>query len=51
MNAITPCAFDGCVRTVHEGFAFFRVNPKGEKGIFMCLDHAKEVNAWANRAD
>jgi hypothetical protein len=36
---VTPCAVDGCGKTD----ALFRVNPKGERGIFMCLQHARAV--------
>lgn len=35
----TPCAVDGCRVTS----ALYRVNPKGEAGIFMCARHAAMV--------
>lgn len=35
----TPCAVDGCTVTS----PLYRVNPKGEAGIFMCAEHAREV--------
>ena len=38
-NRDTPCAVDGCPVTS----PLLRVNPKGELGIFMCPEHAREV--------
>lgn len=40
MNAETPCAEEGCDRSAAQGYALYRVNPKGEKGIFKCSEHA-----------
>ena len=35
----TPCAVDGCDVTS----PLYRVNPKGDLGIFMCPEHARKV--------
>lgn len=35
----TPCAADGCDVTGE----LYRVNPKGQPGIFMCRRHARIV--------
>lgn len=35
----TPCAVDGCGVTEE----LYRVNPKGDAGIFMCRRHARLV--------
>lgn len=35
----TPCAVDDCAATD----ALYRVNPKGEPGIFMCAEHARRI--------
>lgn len=37
----TPCAVDGCTVTT----LLYRVNPRGEAGIYMCPTHAKEAGA------
>jgi len=42
------CQAEGCTRTVLDG-PVYRVNPKGEKGIFMCPEHAQFVNSWEAR--
>lgn len=42
-NGYTPCAADGCDRSPATGDALHRVNPKGERGIFMCERHARVV--------
>jgi hypothetical protein len=42
-NAHTPCDEPGCDRSPFKGDILFRVNPKGEKGIFMCNKHSREV--------
>jgi hypothetical protein len=48
VNAYTPCAQDGCDRSPATGHPLFRVNPKGEAGIFMCADH--EAGTWDRSA-
>ena len=35
------CDFPGCARTVDDG-PLYRVNPKGQPGIFECGQHDKE---------
>lgn len=51
----TPCAFEGCDRSNANGHALFRINPKGEPGIFMCKQHAGpgrgECNCFPHSAD
>lgn len=42
------CWADGCESTVDDG-PLYRVNPKGEPGIFMCQAHAVFVNSWEQR--
>lgn len=37
------CDEDGCTKTVQDG-PLFRVNPKGQPGIFMCREH--EEATW-----
>ncbi len=44
------CDEYGCARTVDDG-PLYRVNPKGEPGIFMCKDHTIAVNAYSARLD
>ena len=44
MNAYTTCAEDSCDRSPATGWPLFRVNPKGERGVFMCKEHAAEVH-------
>lgn len=39
-TAYTPCDWPDCDRSPVDGWALFRVNPKGETGIFMCSEHA-----------
>lgn len=41
-NGYTPCDFEECKRSPVNGDALFRVNPKGEPGVFMCYEHAEE---------
>lgn len=58
-TAYTPCEWPECDRSPVGGWALFRVNPTGQKGIFMCSEHAgrspKEVadvmDAVAARVD
>lgn len=38
MSAFT-CCFSGCLRSVEAGYSLFRVNPKGEKGVWACRQH------------
>lgn len=38
----SDCQRDGCPRTVADG-PLWRVNPKGERGIFMCEEHMREA--------
>lgn len=45
-NAHTPCDEPGCARSPARGDALFRVNPKGEAGIFMCKEH--EAATWSD---
>jgi hypothetical protein len=33
------CQQEGCDKTVSDG-PLIRVNPKGERGVFMCQEHA-----------
>lgn len=33
------CCFDGCMRGMATGDSLFRVNPKGEKGVWACREH------------
>lgn len=40
------CDEFGCDRTVQDG-VLWRVNPKGEPGIFMCGEHAKAALGMA----
>lgn len=40
-NAFTTCDEPGCDRSPAKGDALYRVNPKGEIGIFMCDEHEK----------
>lgn len=40
-NGYTTCDEPGCDRSPANGDALYRVNPKGEKGIFMCKEHEK----------
>lgn len=41
-NGYTPCAVDGCDQgSPGHPAALFRVNPKGQEGVFMCEDHAE----------
>ena len=42
------CDYEGCVRNAEDG-PLLRVNPRGQKGIFMCQAHAAEVNSWTER--
>jgi hypothetical protein len=39
-TAYTPCDWPGCDRSPVDGWALFRVNPKGQTGVFMCSEHA-----------
>lgn len=39
-TAYTPCDYPECNRTPADGWALFRVNPKGQTGIFMCSEHS-----------
>lgn len=39
-TARTPCDYEDCDRSPINGDPLFRVNPKGEIGIFMCREHA-----------
>jgi hypothetical protein len=39
-TAYTTCDEPGCERAPANGDVLYRVNPKGEKGIFMCDKHA-----------
>jgi hypothetical protein len=41
-NAYTPCDKQGCQRSPANGYALFRVSPKGQPGVFMCRDHATD---------
>lgn len=43
MRSDTPCAESGCEITPQDA-PLFRVNPKGESGIFMCREH--EETTW-----
>lgn len=36
----TPCDWPECDRSPADGWALLRVNPTGQKGIFMCSEHA-----------
>lgn len=45
-NAYTPCDEKGCTLTPMDG-PMFRVNPKGEIGVFMCRAHAEAVEREA----
>ena len=36
----TPCDWPGCEHSIVNGWALFRVNPTGQRGIFMCSEHA-----------
>lgn len=38
------CQYEGCEATVDDG-PLWRVNPKGERGIFMCGKHARVVDS------
>lgn len=40
----TPCDEPGCDRSCANGDVLYRVNPKGEPGIFMCKQH--EAATW-----
>lgn len=46
-TAHTPCDEPGCDRSPADGHALFRVNPKGQPGIFMCEQH--EAATWGRR--
>lgn len=46
-NAYTTCDEPGCDRSPANGDALFRVNPKGEPGVFMCKEH--EAATWPRR--
>lgn len=37
------CDQEECTSTVKDG-PLYRVNPKGQKGIFMCTPHARQAN-------
>lgn len=50
-TAYTVCDEDGCDRSPANGDALFRVNPKGEKGIFMCREHADATWEGAEMVD
>ena len=39
-TAYTPCDWPECDRSPANGHMLFRVNPKGQKGVFMCQEHA-----------
>lgn len=45
-TAHTTCDEPGCDRSPANGDVLYRVNPKGEKGIFMCKEH--EAQTWDN---
>lgn len=51
MNAFTTCAEDGCARCAADGHVMWRVNTKGQKGIFMCGEHAEAVEREAIAKD
>lgn len=36
----TPCDWPECEHSIVNGWALFRVNPTGQRGIFMCSEHA-----------
>lgn len=47
-TAHTPCDYisdDGrqCDRSPVNGDVLYRMNPKGEAGIFMCEEHAAQI--------
>lgn len=44
-NAYAPCDEVGCDRSPANGDVLYRVNPKGEIGVFMCQQHRDAV--WA----
>lgn len=47
-NAYTSCDYEGgCNRSPANGDALYRVNPKGETGIFMCAEHRDEIEREA----
>jgi len=37
------CQWSDCTKTVSDG-PLWRVNPKGERGIFMCGEHARALS-------
>ena len=46
-NAYDPRDEDGCDRSPANGHPLFRVNPKGEAGVFMCSEHHDAVEREA----
>jgi hypothetical protein len=39
-TAYTPCDWPDCDRSPAGGWALLRVNPTGQRGVFMCAEHA-----------
>lgn len=48
-SAHTTCAWPGCTRSPDGGHVLVRVNPKGEPGIWMCLDDARVYTERTDR--
>lgn len=48
-NAYTSCDEKDCKRSPVNGHPLYRVNPKGQTGIFMCREHAEKVEKEARR--
>lgn len=45
----TPCDWPGCTRSNTGGHVLWRVNTKGQSGIWMCLDDANEYTRRSSR--
>ncbi len=41
-TAYSTCAFPGCDHRPIDGWAMYRVNPKGQPGIWMCKEHSEK---------
>lgn len=33
-----------CPRSVEDGHSLFRINPKGQKGIWACAEHVSQTD-------
>lgn len=46
-TGLDPCDESGCDRTPADGYVLYRVNPKGQPGVYMCREHAEAVEREA----